>query len=34
VKEKVFKDFLFQPIWEGYSKPHSEVALYTNVDRK
>jgi hypothetical protein len=30
VKEKAFKYFSFQPIWEGYSKPHNEVALYTN----
>jgi hypothetical protein len=34
VKERTSKDFSFQPIWEGYFEPHSEVALYTAVDRK
>jgi len=34
VKEGASKGFWSQPIWEGYSKPHSEIGLYTSVDRK
>jgi hypothetical protein len=34
VKEGTFEDFLFQPIWEGYSKPWIEVVVYANVPRE